>query len=131
MAVSPCNYPLAVVYENPLASNTEPLPCIFPATSNELTPVFLVPLVPMEAIIFKFLGYDNNPINIYINDEGTTSAWWKQNQNGSTGSTSAPGGFSQRIPTWATTLIFQPEFRFMFLFRILQCCRFNSEVGSK
>ncbi|MEK9179324.1 MAG: hypothetical protein AAB893_02545, partial [Patescibacteria group bacterium] len=106
----PCNYPLAAVCENPLASNNgQPLPCIFPATSNELTPSISGPACSNGSYNIQISwGTINNPINIYINDEGTTSAWWKQNQNGSTGSTSAPGGFAQRIPNGPQTLIFQP-----------------------
>ncbi|MES3005104.1 MAG: immunoglobulin-like domain-containing protein [Patescibacteria group bacterium] len=50
----------------------------------------------------------NASLNIFIDDNGTTSSWWKQGVDGNSGFTAAPAGFLQRIPNGPTTLTFAP-----------------------
>ncbi|MEK7190455.1 MAG: hypothetical protein AAB661_01680, partial [Patescibacteria group bacterium] len=114
----PCQFPIAAVCENPLASNNgQPLPCIVPANNDILTPTITGPRCSNG-------NYDvqiswptvNNNIRIFLNTESDHPGWgFDKVLNGSGGSTPAPNGFTQRLPPDSgapQTLIFQPGIRY-------------------
>ena len=88
------------------------VPTPVPTTYAVLTPVVSVPNCSDTSytVTISWPAVNNN-ISIFIDDNGSYSSWWKYGVNGNSGTTSAPSGFSQRIPNGPQTLVFQPGVR--------------------
>ncbi len=108
---------------NLTASKTYSITCTGPggtATDSAVVSVTTTPNPPLTPVVTapscSSTNYEvqiswpsvSNTIDVFIDDNGSISSWWKQAIDGSTGSTSAPSGFAQRIPNGPQTLTFAP-----------------------
>src|SRR3989344_4130509 len=77
-----------------------------------LTPTITAPSCSNTnySVQISWPGVSGN-ISIFVDDNGSSSSFWKSPVDGTSGSTSAPSGFNQRIPGAPQTLVFQPGVR--------------------